>query len=263
MKTAEHRNPLKTLTECAVPSLFRHDLREPIIFRREAESRGDRTSESEQRRLARVIDLLSEGHPVHMGDYPHGAYRRVLLLSSSGPSGELKAGATGSIAVATRYVDGVERSFFSLDSLTLVFFPSPRHVGKYYEAGAYSMANGPADTFPGSVGMLRLLYDSSRNLAQLTELQSSVNFENKRVVELLKTPHNNLSGFYFRWRHHLLEQAFCFVRDMGISRLAIGPVEEDPFPLNYRVKNYKLIVEKALKSNFALSRDGSVLQDLS
>jgi hypothetical protein len=82
-------------------------------------------------------------------------------------------------------------------------------------------------------------------------------------VELLKTPHNNLSGFYFRWRHHLLEQAFCFVRDMGISRLAIGPVEEDPFPLNYRVKNYKLIVEKALKSNFALSRDGSVLQDLS
>ncbi len=247
-------SPFSAFVDCQVPSPFRHDLREGIFFKHSAGSRDPRSNPDTQRALCRVLESLSEGRPVHFGDYPSGVCRRVLLLAAGAED-------KGSVAVATRFSNGAEANLLAQKSLQLVFFPAPKHAAAYYEAGAFSAAMGPADTLPGSVGMLRLLYDPRINLAQLTDLQSSVNLQRPQVSALLKTPEHNLPGCYFRWRHYLLDHAFSFVRGLGISRLAVGPVEERDFPLTCRMRNADLVIERALKNGFSLSEDRSVLID--
>lgn len=208
--------------------------------------------------VTEAIATLGRGRPVCFGAYPDGVYRRVTPLQSIVGKGGRDEGV---VCEVVRYDGAEQKHILSLPVLSLVYFPAAHDVGAYFKAGAFSQFSGPSEFYPGSVGMLQMLYHPQKHIAQVVALQSSVIHSKERVRDLLNKADNNLANRYFRWRYHLLDQAFAFTRREGISRIAIGPSNLQEFPLTAMTRNHEIISEKALKNGFKLSRDRSHLID--
>ena len=91
--------------------------------------------------------------------------------------------------------------------ISLVMFPKPEHVPTYYLAGSKSLRDGPADSYPGSIGILDIEIDLRKSKGRLVQLQSSVRHSHPEVKNLLKRSLNQpqLATYYAHWKHDLMQ----------------------------------------------------------
>ena len=215
---------------------------------------------SMQTEVEQTVAALHNGSTVMIGRYPDSIYREIVVLERLHDSlGTPK----GLLAIATRYNAGKEEPFLGLPTLTLIYFPTPSDAATYYRAGAASYMAGPADLYPGSVGVLQLVHDPVSGIAQIVQLQSSVKVADPVVSKLLKQPGNSLCTRYQKWSSRLLDSAFEHTRRLGISQIAVAPLSDTPLPLSAPVRNFAMIRDKAETCGFQLSADRSLLIDTS
>jgi hypothetical protein len=210
------------------------------------------------RDLELAVKRMQAGHPVFWGDFPEGVHRRLS------PVGNIVGKADrdeGVLCESVRYQGTQQKNILSFPVFSLVYYPAAADVLAYFKAGAFSRFSGPSEMFPGSVGMLQMVYEPAAKVAQIVALQSSVVHSDSRVEAILHEVGNDRPNRYFRWRYHLLDHAFAFTREQGISRIAIGDSHLADFPLTRMTPNHKIIVEKALKNDFKLSSDKRHLID--
>jgi hypothetical protein len=210
--------------------------------------------------VEQAVTALHDGRPMLVGQPSNGVYREVLMLELLHDS---QGTPKGLLAVATRYNAGKEQAFLGLPTLTLVYFPTPADAATYYRAGSSSYRAGPADLYPGCVGVLQLVHDDVSGIAQIVQLQSSVRVADPSVSELLKEPGNSLCTRYQKWSSRLLERAFEHTRRLGISHIAVAARPETDLPLSAPVRNSGMICRKAETCGFTLSADRSLLLDTS
>lgn len=236
------------------------------LFRLSGASPFERTNPQTQSKLVAALTALGEGIPLHFGNYPDGVHRRLALVRNLGKK--------GLIAQATRYNKEIESSFLGLPSRTLIFFPTASDAACYLEAGALSYRDGPSDLYPGSVGIVEMLYDVSLNMAQITTVQSSVDHRKSAVQTMLQREGRNLGKKYLGWADRLVAESLAFARRAHISRISIGriphagedssfaTIPEDAFPLTTRPRNHAIVTKKAAQLGFTLSHKGHLLEDL-
>lgn len=234
---------------------------EPYKLRCANYSASDRHDPKIQGEVAAAIASLSEGRPVCFGKYPEGVYRRMMPLQNSADLGKSRGPERGIIALAVRYEGEGEAPFLKIPTFTLVYFPQPKHVPHYFQAGEHSYRAGPSDLYPGSIGVLQLVYDFESSCAQVVQLQSSVKLSVPSVAELLKEPGNSLCTRYQKWSSRLLDEGFGFVRRLGIRNISVGDLAESNFPLTTAVRNHQMITKKATASGFVLTPDKRMLVD--
>jgi len=213
---------------------------------------------SAQAEVALAVSALHEGRPVIVGRYPQGVYRELVTLECLQDS---RGTSKGAIALATRYSGAEKQSLLGFPTLTWVYFPTPTDAIVYYQAGASSYRAGPSDLYPGSVGALELVHDPVSGIAQIVQLQSSVRIANTAVSALLKQPGSSLCTRYQKWSSRLLEHAFDYTRQLGISDIAVAAKPETALPLSAPVRNISMICRKAATCGFTLSGDKSLLRD--
>lgn len=258
LKTAQHL-PSPPLSLQASPAA-----RAPYLFRLSGTSQLDRTNPSTQGNLVAALAALGEGIPLYLGNYPEGVHRRLVLVKN--------LGARGPIAQATRYNKDLESPSLGLPTLTLLFFPAGKDVARYLEAGAISYRDGPSDLYPGSVGIVEMVYDVTRNIAQITTVQSSVDHRKNAVQTILQQEGRNLGKKYLGWADRLVAESLAFARRVQIGRISIGmmpSIDDDPsfadipdglFPLTTKLSNHSIVEKKAAQLGLTLSHKGQMLQ---
>jgi hypothetical protein len=213
-------------------------------------------SQQTQELLNNILGL-HQGRPVILGDFPNGLYHRLLLITHSNAGLNAKSEDRGFIAISETLENGQKINSIFDPCLELVYFPSPSDLRAYFLAGAHSRKLGPADLFPGSVGILKFDYNLKESSAQIRTLQSSVKHIDSNTKRILER--GNLKSKYFTWKNQLLDLTFDFASRIGLSRIEFGVEAKTYFPIPIKDRNNDCIRERALYHNFRIEGDYSII----
>ena len=86
-------------------------------------------------------------------------------------------------------------------------------------AGRKSRGKGPADSFPGSIGISKFTIDLKKSEATLHEIQSSVRHSNQEVKSLFakKEDQPNLGTYYSHWRNDLMQLTLDYFDKLNVT----------------------------------------------